>query len=644
MRCRTRSGDSRGAIDGSGANVPTRERWAPLWRIGKLFAPYRRQLFLVTSVIITSSLLTVVFPFLLRDIIDRALPTKNVGLLTWLTVGLLAIAIATSLFEVLQLWISTSVGQHVMHDLRTAVFAHLQRMSISFFTDSRTGEVQSRITNDVGAMESVVTTTAASIASNVTATIATAAGMLAMSWQLSLVSLVTMPPAILLTSRVGRTRRRITTRQQEELANLTVLVEEGLSADGVRLAKVMGALPRSRERFTRSSARLIDLELQSRLAGKWLMGLVHVSFAAIPALLYFSAGFPFLSGGMTIGTVVAFETLQSIFFRPVVGLLGTAAAVISSLALFDRIFEYLDQRVEIDDPVAPQPFDADLVAGRLSFKDVSFRYPGARADALRDVSFEVPAGTTLAVVGRTGAGKSTLGYLVARMCDPASGSVSIDGVDLREVRLADVTDVVGVVSQDTYLLHTSIRENLRYARPDATDEQVVAAASAARIHDVIAALPDGYDTIVGARGQRLSGGERQRIAIARTLLRNPRVLVLDEATSGLDSATEQAVQTALNEFATDRTTIVIAHRLSTVRNADNIIVLEHGRIIEHGDHEFLLRRGGHYAELVAAATFDASPAGRPAEADRLFPADPELSTPPSTESAENDGRSVVGAS
>lgn len=609
-----------------------------------MFAPYRRQLLLVTAVIVTSSLLTVVFPFLLRDIIDRALPARDLGLLTWLTVGLLAIAIAISLFEVFQLWLSTSVGQHVMHDLRTAVFAHLQRMSISFFTGSRTGEVQSRITNDVGAMESVVTTTAASIASNVTAAVATAAGMLAMSWQLSLVSLVIMPPAVLLTRRVGRNRRSITTRQQEELANLTVLVEEGLSADGVRLTKIMGALPRSRERFTRSSARLIDLEIQSRLAGKWLMGLVQVSFAAIPALLYFSAGVPFLAGGMTIGTVVAFETLQSIFFRPVVGLLGTATEVISSLALFDRVFEYLDQPVEIDDPVTPRPFGPEMVAGRLAFRDVCYRYPGARTAALRDVSFDIPVGSTLAVVGRTGAGKSTLGFLVARMCDPTSGSVSIDGVDLRDVRLSDVSTVVGVVSQDTYLLHASIRDNLRYARPDATDEQMVAATRAARVHDVIAALPDGYETIVGARGQRLSGGERQRIAIARTLLRNPRVLVLDEATSGLDAATERAVQAAFGEFAADRTTVVIAHRLSMVRGADHIIVLDHGRIVEQGDHEFLLRYGGQYAELVAAAAGDTSTAGFRPGAGECPPTDAEPPTARSTESAEDDGRPVVGTS
>jgi len=570
-----------------------------LRRIGQLFTPYRWQLAIVTAIIAAYSVVGVASPFLLRAVIDTALPDKNVRLLAWLVAGMIAIAAVTAAFGVIQTWISTKVGQQVMHGLRTRVFGHLQRQSVAFFTRTRTGEVQSRITNDIGGMESVVTSTATSIASNVTTAIATAVAMVALSWRLSLISLVVMPPAIYLSRKVARMRRAITTEQQRELADLNVTIEEGLSINAVQLAKTMGTGPALVRRFTDSSARLIDLELRSQLAGRWRMASLSIIFAAIPAIIYLAAGLPFTAGAMTIGTLVAFTTLQNGLFRPLTGLLSTGVSVISSLALFARIFEYLDLPVDIDDPARPVTIDPAEITGHVSLENVSFSYPGADRPAVTGIDLDVPAGSTLALVGETGSGKTTIAALIARLYDPGRGTVRVDGIDIRDMRLADLAAIVGVVSQETYLLHTTVRENLRYARPDATDAEIENAARAAQIHDLIAGLPDGYDTMVGSRGHRFSGGEKQRIAIARTLLRDPRVLVLDEATSALDTETERAVQKAFDTLARGRTTITIAHRLSTVRNADQIAVLDHGRIIEAGTHTSLTAGHGRYASLAA---------------------------------------------
>jgi len=574
-------------------------REVSLLRIARLFTPYRWQLAIVTAVIIASSVVGLASPFLLRAVIDTALPTRNLRLLTWLVIGMVAVAAVTSAFGVIQTWIATKVGQQVMHGLRTSVFGHLQRQSIAFFTRTRTGEVQSRITNDIGGMESVVTSTATSIASNLTTAIATAVAMVVLSWRLSLVSLVVMPPAIYLTRKVAGMRRAITTQQQRELANLNVTIEEGLSINGIQLAKTMGAGPSLVQRFTASSARLIDLELRSQLAGRWRMASLSIIFAAIPAIIYLAAGLPATTGGITIGTLIAFTTLQNNLFRPLTGLLNTSVSVISSLALFARIFEYLDLPVEVDDPADPVEIDPAQVTGHVRVENVGFTYPGAGWPALTGIDLDVPAGSTLALVGQTGSGKTTVASLIARFYDPGSGSVRIDGIDVRDMRLADLAAIVGVVSQETYLLHTTVRENLRYARSDATDAEIEDAARAAQIHDLIAGLPDGYDTMVGSRGHRFSGGEKQRIAIARTLLRNPRVLVLDEATSALDTETERSVQKAFDTLARGRTTITIAHRLSTVRNADQIVVLDHGHIVEAGTHATLIADNGRYADLAA---------------------------------------------
>ncbi|MFC4147439.1 ABC transporter ATP-binding protein [Micromonospora mangrovi] len=581
------------------ATEKAQARQVSLRRIGRLFVAHRAQLAVVVAIIVASSVLAMASPFLLRTVIDRALPERDLTLLVWLVLGMVAVAAVTSVLGVVQTWISTRVGQEVMHRLRTDVFAHLQRQSIAFFTRTRTGEVQSRITNDIGGMQTVVTSTATSIAANLTTVVATAVAMAALSWRLSLVSLVVLPPAIWLTRRVARMRREITARRQRELADLNVTIEEGLSISGVQLAKTLGAGPTLVDRFTASSARLVDLELRSELAGRWRMASMSVIFAAIPAVIYLSAGLPATAGTLSIGTLVAFTALQGGLFRPLMGLLNVGVSLTASLALFARIFEYLDLPVEVDDPARPVVVDPARVRGHLRFEEVTFSYPGSDTAAVAGVSLDVPAGTSLALVGETGSGKSTLAGLITRFHDPAAGRVTIDGVDLRDLRLADLAAVVGVVSQETYLLHTTVRENLRYARPDATDAEIEAAARAAQIHDLIAALPDGYDTVVGSRGHRFSGGEKQRLAIARTLLRDPRILVLDEATSALDTETERAVQRAFDELSKGRTVVTIAHRLSTVRDADQIAVLDHGRIVESGTHRSLLGRAGRYAALAA---------------------------------------------
>ncbi|QBJ97228.1 ABC transporter ATP-binding protein [Rhodococcus sp. ABRD24] len=570
-----------------------------LRRIGSLFAPYRWQICVVMVLIVVSSTISLANPFLVREVIDRAIPDQNVSLLVWAVLGMLAITIAGSVLGVVQTWISTTVGQHIMHDLRTRVFTHLQRQSLGFFTRTRGGEIQSRLTNDIGGMQTVVTSTATSIASNVTTVVGTVIAMAVLSWRLSLLSLIVLPPAIWLTRKVALMRREITAQRQHALADMQTQIEESLSISGVQLGKTLGAGPAMSGRFADTSHRLVDLEVRSQLSGRWRMATMSIVFSAIPALLYLAAGLPATSGGMTIGTLVAFTGLQTTLFRPLMGLLDVGVSVTSSLALFSRIFQYLDLPVEIDDPDKPVPMPREKVSGAVRFEDVGFRYENADRHALAGVTIDVPAGSSLALVGETGSGKTTLASLVARLHDPTSGRVMIDGVDLRDISLAELSELVGVVSQETYLLHATIRENLRHARAAATDAEIVAAARAAQVHELIESLPDGYDTVVGARGHRFSGGEKQRIAIARTLLRDPRILVLDEATSALDNETERAVQAALDVVSRGRTTISIAHRLSTIRDADQIVVLDHGRVAERGNHDQLRVLGGRYAALLA---------------------------------------------
>src|SRR3989440_5808103 len=570
-------------------------RRANLRRIGSLFAPYRLRLGGVLLLIVASAGLGVLPAFLLKHVLE-AIQRNDTRSLSVNAGGMIAIAVVTGALGVVQTLLSNQVGQRVMHDLRAAVFRHLQRLSLAFFTRTRTGEVQSRISNDIGGVQNVVTTTATSIASNVTTVAATMVGMLVLNWKLALFAFALIPVFVLLTRRVGNERRRIAKTTQETLADISSLVQESLSVSGILLGKTMGRGNELADRFEADSLRLADLEVRQRMAGRWVMASIQTSFAVMPAAVYWFGGLALASGSnaISIPFLRAFSTLQTRLFFPVGSLLGVGLDVQTSLALFDRIFEYLDQPVDIEE----KP-DALAVgeAGDVVFDDVWFRYD---ADwTLRDVSFTVPAGTTTALVGETGSGKTTLGYLVARLYDVTRGSVSIGGVDIRDLSFQALSDLVGVVSQETYLFHESVRENLRFAKPDATDAEIEAAAEAARIHHVIAALPDGYDTIVGERGYRFSGGEKQRMAIARTILRNPPILVLDEATSSLDTETERLVQEALDRLAEGRTTIAIAHRLSTVRDADQIVVLDHGRVVERGRHEELLAAGGRYATLVS---------------------------------------------
>ncbi|MDH6623040.1 ATP-binding cassette subfamily B protein [Streptomyces sp. LBL] len=567
-------------------------------RILKLFKPYRARLGVVGLLVGAASLVTVATPFLLRETLDVAIPEGRTGLLSLLALGMILSAVLTSIFGVLQTLISTTVGQRVMHDLRTAVYGRLQRMSLAFFTRTRTGEVQSRIANDIGGMQATVTSTATSLVSNLTSVVATIIAMVALDWRLTVVSLVLLPVFVWISRRVGSERKKITTQRQKQMAAMAATVTESLSVSGILLGRTMGRSDSLTRSFSEESEQLVDLEVRSNMAGRWRMAVISIVMAAMPAFIYWTAGLALQTGGtqISIGTIVAFVSLQQGLFRPAVSLLSTGVQIQTSLALFQRIFEYLDLPIDITE--REQPVHLDHVKGEVRFEDVEFRYDEKDGPILDGIDITVPAGSSLAVVGPTGAGKSTLGYLVPRLYDVTGGRVTLDGVDVRDLDFDTLARAIGVVSQETYLFHATVAENLRFAKPDATDEELQQAAEAAQIHDHIASLPDGYDTVVGERGHRFSGGEKQRLAIARTILRDPPVLLLDEATSALDTRTEHAVQEAIDALSANRTTLTIAHRLSTVRTADQIVVLDSGQVAERGTHEELLERDGRYAALV----------------------------------------------
>jgi len=572
-------------------------------RILELFAPHRAAILTVVVLITASSIVNLAQPFLLRAVLDEALPQQRLGLLGLLTGGMVLVAAITALIGVVQTWLSTKMGQQVMHTLRVQLFTHVQSQSMSFFTKTRSGEVQSRLMNDISGMQQVVTTTATGVAANLTTVVATLIAMIVLSPALTLLSLLVLPPAIWLSRKVAFIRRAVTDERQQALAELHTQVEERLSVSGARLAKTLGTTQRDAQRFEARSEALIDLEMRSQLAGRWRMATMQIVFAAIPAIIYFTAGLPVASAAMTIGTLVAFTTLQAQIFRPLMSLLDVGVQWVTAMAFFSRIFEYLDLKPDVTPPVNPVRVDPQQIRGSVRFEQIDFTYdhgPGAaERKILEGIDMSLPAGSTVAIVGATGSGKSTLAALLPRLYDPTAGRVLIDDIDVRDIAPEDLASLVGVVSQETYLVHDTVRQNLLLAKPQATDDELWAALEYASVADTIRQLPQGLDTLVGARGHRFSGGEQQRLAIARTLLRNPPILVLDEATSALDNTTETHVQQALDELAEHRTTLMIAHRLSTVMNADTVVVLDSGRIIESGEPEALLRAGGAFATLAA---------------------------------------------
>ncbi len=604
-------------------------------RVAAAFKPYKLQVVLVLIAILFTTVLGLVNPLLIKFIFDDAIAPKNVNLL-FIFVGLMIITpVVTGIIGVGQTYLNNVVGQNVMRDFRNQLYQHLQSMSLRFFTGTRTGEIQSRLSNDVGGVQNVVTDTATSIVSNISTVISTLIAMIIISPLLTLVSLGILPIFLWITYKVGNVRRATSKNTQKSLASLTAMMQETLSVSGILLMKTFGRQKFVQDQFEKENQKLTELEVRQQMIGRWFFMLIGTFFSVTPALIYLIAGWQIIHNNplYTFGTIVAFTTLQSRIFFPIGQLLTTQVEVQGALALFDRIFEYLDLPVDIKNKPNALTLKPDRVRGEVTFKNVSFTYKWdepsilkglgieenekskrsaspplvvptiqpeefeERRITLNNVSFDIQPGQLAALVGPSGAGKTTMTYMVPRLYEVDSGSVEIDGHNVKDVTLESLGDIVGVVTQETYLFHASVRENLLYARTDATDEEMIAAAKAAAIHDRIMELDNGYDTIVGERGYKLSGGEKQRIAIARVILKNPRILILDEATSALDTRSERLIQAALEPLMKGRTTLAIAHRLSTILSADVILVVDRGEVVERGTHYELLERNGLYAQL-----------------------------------------------
>ena len=583
-------------------------------RIAELFTPYRLQLGVIVALVLVSAALGILPPLITQRVFDDGLfpaaGTPNMPVLLWLVLAMLLVFVVSQVLGIVQTRFTARVGNQVMGDLRVKLFSHLQSMELGFFTRTKTGVIQSRLQNDVAGVASVLSNTVSSVIGNTVTVIAAFVAMLLLSWQLTIIALILLPALVLGQRKVGQIRARIAGETQESLSEMSAITQEALSVSGVLLAKTYSRQSTETERYASENSNQIELQVRQAMSGQLFFGAIQIFMSAVPAIVYLVSGWLIaraqgqgFDAGITAGTIVAFTTVQARLLFPMMALMRVALDLQTSKALFARIFEYLDLRPAIlDAPDASEPSDEPGRAGRVQFDHVTFRYPDASPEAqptLDRVSFTVEPGEFVAFVGASGSGKTTIGSLIPRLYEATEGTVSYAGDDVRTLRQEPLMDRIGVVTQEPYLFHATIAENLRYALPGATQQQIEEAARLANIHDTIMTFEDGYDTVVGERGYRLSGGEKQRIAIARVLLKNPRVLVLDEATSALDTVNERIVQRALDDARSGRTTIAIAHRLSTVVDADRIYVVSAGRIIEQGTHDELLEFDGAYAELYA---------------------------------------------
>ncbi|AWB96747.1 ABC transporter [Agromyces badenianii] len=598
--------DAQRAANAEAPRVPNLLR-----RIGELFAPHKAALITTVVLVLIGAALSVIPPLLTQRAFDDGLfpvdasgeaTGPNLPVLASLVIAMIAVFIVSALLGVWQTWLTATIGNKVMGALRVRLFTHLQAMELSFFTRTKTGVIQSRLQNDVGGVAGVLTNTVSSVLGNTVTVISAFIAMLILNWQLTIIALVLMPFMVIAQRRVGQVRARIAGKTQESLSEMTAITQETLSVSGILLSKSFTRQKSEIERYADENQNQIELQVKQQMTGQWFFAMVNIFMSSIPAIVYLVAGWLVTGGAadVTAGTIVAFTTVQARLLFPLMGLMRVALDLQTSSALFARIFEYLDLKPAITDTPVARPVPTGPALGRVEFDEVSFRYPDAEDESrptLDAVSFTIEPGQFAAFVGPSGAGKTTVSYLVPRLYEASAGAVRFAGVDVRDLDQESLISHIGIVSQETYLFHATIGENLRYARPDATDAELEAAARAANIHETIASFPDGYDTVVGERGYRLSGGEKQRIAIARVLLKDPAVLVLDEATSALDTISERVVQQALDDAARGRTTIAIAHRLSTVVAADVIFVVVAGRIVEQGTHAELVGAEGVYASL-----------------------------------------------